>query len=70
MPADFPPWDRVYAFFRRWRDHGMVKVGVYANGDRAREMQARGTLRRLLRNGVLVRIESKGNIAEYRLASD
>ncbi|WP_377273885.1 transposase [Peterkaempfera sp. SMS 1(5)a] len=25
MPADFPPWDRVYAFFRRWRDHGMVK---------------------------------------------
>ncbi|WP_251023396.1 transposase [Streptomyces sp. ISL-10] len=21
MPADFPPWDRVYAFFRRWRDH-------------------------------------------------
>ncbi|MFE5587337.1 IS5 family transposase [Kitasatospora sp. NPDC056531] len=25
IPADFPPWDRVYAFFRRWRDHGMVK---------------------------------------------
>ncbi|WP_162931283.1 IS5 family transposase [Streptomyces sporangiiformans] len=25
MPADFPPWDRVYAFFRRWRDHRMVK---------------------------------------------
>jgi transposase len=25
MPADFPPWDRVYAFFRRWRDHGLVK---------------------------------------------
>ncbi|MEV6735268.1 IS5 family transposase [Streptomyces sp. NPDC051364] len=24
MPADFPPWDRVYAFFRRWRDHGLV----------------------------------------------
>ncbi|MGW3152598.1 transposase [Streptomyces sp. NPDC001177] len=20
-----PPWDRVYAFFRRWRDHGLVK---------------------------------------------
>ncbi|MFF0747126.1 IS5 family transposase [Streptomyces sp. NPDC004111] len=20
MPADFPAWDRVYAFFRRWRD--------------------------------------------------
>ncbi len=25
MPADFPSWDRVYAFFRRWRDHGLVK---------------------------------------------
>ncbi|MEU2427453.1 IS5 family transposase [Streptomyces sp. NPDC013157] len=25
MPADFPPWDRIYAFFRRWRDHGLVK---------------------------------------------
>lgn len=25
MPADFPPWDRVYAFFRRWRDHGLVR---------------------------------------------
>ncbi|MGW0315136.1 IS5 family transposase [Streptomyces flavidovirens] len=24
-PADFPPWDRVYAFFRRWRDHALVK---------------------------------------------
>ncbi|MFJ4554461.1 transposase, partial [Streptomyces sp. NPDC088817] len=23
MPADFPPWDRVYAFFRRWRDHDL-----------------------------------------------
>lgn len=25
IPADFPPWDRVYAFFRRWRDLGLVK---------------------------------------------
>ncbi|MEV6957553.1 transposase [Streptomyces sp. NPDC051183] len=25
LPADFPPWDRAYAFFRRWRDHGPVK---------------------------------------------
>ncbi|MBN6541569.1 IS5 family transposase [Actinacidiphila bryophytorum] len=24
MPADFPPWDRVYAFFRRWRDDCLV----------------------------------------------
>ena len=25
MPVDFPPWDRVYAFFRRWRDHALVR---------------------------------------------
>jgi transposase len=24
MPADFPPWDRVYAFFRRWRRRDLV----------------------------------------------
>ncbi|MDJ0467143.1 IS5 family transposase [Streptomyces sp. H27-C3] len=25
MPADFPVWDRVYAFFRRWRKAGLAK---------------------------------------------
>lgn len=25
MLADLPPWDRVYAFFRRWRDHALVR---------------------------------------------
>jgi transposase len=25
MPGDFPPWDRVYAFFRRWRDQVLVR---------------------------------------------
>ncbi|TDT97337.1 transposase [Streptomyces sp. 846.5] len=24
MPADFPPWDRVYAFARRWRVKGLL----------------------------------------------
>ncbi|MEV5371790.1 transposase [Streptomyces albogriseolus] len=24
MPADVPPWPRVYAFFARWRDTGLV----------------------------------------------
>jgi transposase len=24
MPADFPPWERVYAFWRRWRDRGWI----------------------------------------------
>lgn len=41
MPADFPPWDRVYAFFRRWRDLGSLGLllGVVVTaadvGDRA-----------------------------------
>ncbi|MFJ5806528.1 transposase [Streptomyces sp. NPDC093093] len=25
MPANFPPWERVYAFFRRWRNHDLVR---------------------------------------------
>ncbi|MGP8304479.1 IS5 family transposase [Streptomyces inhibens] len=24
MPADFPAWGRVYALFRRWREHGLI----------------------------------------------
>ncbi|MFE3789808.1 IS5 family transposase [Streptomyces goshikiensis] len=24
MPADFPDWGRVYAFFRGWREHGLI----------------------------------------------
>ncbi|WNF01369.1 IS5 family transposase [Streptomyces luomodiensis] len=24
MPADFPDWGRVYAFFRRWREHRLI----------------------------------------------
>jgi transposase len=24
MPVDFPAWDRVYAFFRRWRQTGLI----------------------------------------------
>ncbi|MBT2411593.1 transposase [Streptomyces sp. ISL-12] len=24
MPSDFPPWPRVYAFFARWRDAGLI----------------------------------------------
>ncbi|MFK4102028.1 IS5 family transposase [Streptomyces sp. NPDC019531] len=24
MPADFPDWALVYAFFRRWREHGLI----------------------------------------------
>ncbi|MEW2051883.1 IS5 family transposase [Streptomyces sp. NPDC005476] len=25
MPCDFPAWDRVYAFFRRWRNNGLAR---------------------------------------------
>ncbi|MFE4658279.1 IS5 family transposase [Streptomyces hydrogenans] len=25
IPIDFSPWDRVYAFFRRWRDHSLIR---------------------------------------------
>ncbi|MFF2964406.1 IS5 family transposase [Streptomyces sp. NPDC057963] len=24
MPTDFPAWGRAYAFFRRWREHGLI----------------------------------------------
>ncbi|MFR9754963.1 IS5 family transposase [Streptomyces sp. TR06-5] len=24
LPTDFPAWDRVYAFFRRWRENGLI----------------------------------------------
>ncbi|WP_393073295.1 transposase [Streptomyces sp. LN704] len=37
MPADFPVWDRVYAFFRRWREHGLVKEFHDRLRGRARE---------------------------------
>lgn len=40
MPADFPVWDRVYAFFRRWREHGLVKEFHDRLRGRAREAGA------------------------------
>ncbi|MGW2788160.1 IS5 family transposase [Streptomyces populi] len=41
IPADFPPWDRVYVFFRRWRGHGLVKEFHARLRGRAREMAGR-----------------------------
>ncbi|WP_406841567.1 transposase (plasmid) [Streptomyces sp. AHU1] len=41
MMADFPPWDRVYAFFRCWRGHGLVKEFHDRLRGRAREMAGR-----------------------------
>lgn len=40
MPADFPPWDRVYAFWRRWRDQGLI--GELHDRLRERVRQATG----------------------------
>ncbi|MFF4354963.1 transposase [Streptomyces sp. NPDC001530] len=33
MPADFPCRPRVYAFFRRWREHGLTKEFLYLCGN-------------------------------------
>ncbi|AIA01448.1 Tn5741 family transposase [Streptomyces noursei] len=41
MPVDFPPWDRVYAFFRRWRDHSLVKEFHDRLRDRVRQKAGR-----------------------------
>ncbi|CAM5511747.1 DDE transposase [Streptomyces canarius] len=41
MPVDFPAWDRVYAFFRRWREHGLVKEFHDRLRCRAREAEHR-----------------------------
>lgn len=44
MPADFPAWDRVCAFFRRWRDtaefHDRLRGRVRAAADRDQESTA------------------------------
>ncbi|MFD9472593.1 IS5 family transposase [Streptomyces goshikiensis] len=41
MPADFPAWDRVYAFFRRWRGKGLVAEFHDRLRDRVREASGR-----------------------------
>ncbi|MBB5940452.1 IS5 family transposase [Streptomyces zagrosensis] len=43
MPADFPAWDRVYAFFRRWRDKGWIGELHDRLRDRVREAAGRDT---------------------------
>ncbi|MFF9498492.1 IS5 family transposase [Streptomyces sp. NPDC014656] len=41
MPADFPAWDRVCAFFRRWRDTGLGAEFHDRLRDRVREAAGR-----------------------------
>ncbi|UUU36667.1 transposase [Streptomyces sp. CA-210063] len=48
MPADFPGWGRVRAFFRRWRERGLITDfhdrlrGKSVNGRAARQGPRRG----------------------------
>ncbi|WP_329461099.1 IS5 family transposase [Streptomyces sp. NBC_01431] len=41
VPADFPAWDRVYAFFRRWRENGLAREFHDRLRGRAREAAGR-----------------------------
>jgi transposase len=41
MPTDLPPWDRVYAFFRRWRDQGLAAEFHDRLRARCREVEGR-----------------------------
>ncbi|MFF0143435.1 IS5 family transposase [Streptomyces sp. NPDC005227] len=41
MPAAFPAWGRVYAFFRRWREHGLITEFHDRLRGRVREREGR-----------------------------
>lgn len=41
IPADFPAWDRVYAFFRRWHGQGLIAEFHDRLRSRVRETQGR-----------------------------
>ncbi|WP_260848532.1 transposase [Streptomyces sp. SLBN-118] len=41
MPADFPDWGRVYGFFRRWREHGLITEFHDRLRGRVRECEGR-----------------------------
>lgn len=43
MPADFPAWDRVYAFFRRWRDDHLIAEFHDRLRGRVRQSEGRDT---------------------------
>ncbi|MFI0715980.1 transposase [Streptomyces inhibens] len=43
MPADFPAWGRVYAFFRRLREHGLIAELHDRLRGRVRERKGRET---------------------------
>ncbi|WP_370254521.1 transposase [Streptomyces sp. V4I8] len=43
LPAEFPDWGRVYDFFRRWREHGLIAEFHDRLRGRVREREGRET---------------------------
>ncbi|MER5360704.1 transposase [Streptomyces sp. NPDC002785] len=43
LPVDFPPWTRVYAFFRRWRETGLIRELHDRLRERVRQAEGRET---------------------------
>lgn len=67
MPADFPPWSRVYAFFARWRDTGLVtelherlREGVRQSQGRAPEPSAAVVDSQPVKADATVALDSRG----------
>jgi transposase len=42
LPADFPPWEAVYAFFERWHRRGLPEALVHRLREKLRVWQGRG----------------------------
>jgi transposase len=42
LPADFPPWEAVYAFFERWHRRGLPEAVVHQLREKLRVRQGRG----------------------------
>lgn len=67
LPVDFPPWDRVYAFFRRWRDdelvhelHDRLRARVRLSEGRDAEPSAAVVDSQSVRAGATVKNVSRG----------
>lgn len=79
MPADFPVWDQVYAFFRRWRQAGLIAEFHDRLRGMVREREGRETEptagiidAQSVRAAASVPAASRGTTAarKYRAASD
>lgn len=43
LPKDFPPWQTVYHYFRKWRDNGLFERLCHASRARIRRMTGKYT---------------------------